>query len=150
MPDFDAITVALAARFAPAQVTPPAGYTNIRASTGNLPNQMKALPHVLVFPQSGEFAEMKTGLRENSNHEFAVRCYYHQTGDLARDTVALRKWLTVLVAQLRLSVQLGGIVTAARVATWSMGVFTYANSEYTGIELIVRVNINEAWAAVAA
>ena len=147
--DFDAITVALAARFGPASVTPPTGYDNVRTSTGDLPNQMVPLPAVLVFPESGDFdTAPKVGGRD-STHEFIVRFYYGQTGVLERDTVALRRWLSVLVGQLRQSVQLGGIVTSARIASWLIGILPYGGSEYTGIELTVRIVTNEPWEATA-
>jgi len=144
MPDFDAITVALAARFAPGAVTPPAGYDNIRTSTGNLPGQMVPLPAVLVFPDSGVFDYVPS--KRDSTHEFVIRFYYNQIGDLERDMVALRKWLTVLVDQLRLSTQLSGIVTFARIATWKIGVLEYANVNYSAIELRAVVKVNEGWA----
>jgi len=148
--DFDGITLALAARFAPAQITPPAGYDNIRTSTGNLPGQMVPLPAVLVFPESGDFEAdtVKVGGRD-SLHEFVIRFYYNQTGDLERDTVALRKWLGVLVDQLRGSVTLGGLVTSARISSWLIGLLPYAGLDYTGIELTVRVRINEPWSVTA-
>jgi len=149
MPDFDAITVALAARFAPGVVTPPTGYDNIRVSTGNLPGQMVPLPAVLVFPESGDFhTKSKIGGRD-SEHEFVVRFYYNQTGDLERDTVALRKWLGVLVDRLRGASQLGGTVSLARVMSWLIGVLPYGGLDYTGIELTVSVVINEPWEATA-
>ena len=148
MPDFDAITIALALRFDPSTVTPPAGgYDNIRVSTGNLPNQMVPLPAVLVFPEAGEFRSYPG--KRDSTHRFIVRFYYSQTGDLARDTVALRKWLAVLVDQLKLAAQLGGIVTLARVDSYEVGTFPYAGLDYSGIELSVSVVVNEPWAAVA-
>lgn len=149
MPDFDAITNAIAARFAPGVVTPPAGYPNIRTSTGNLPNQMVPLPAVLVFPESGDFHTAPKAGGRDSVHEFIVRFYYNQTGTLERDTVALRRWLTVLVDQLRASAMLGGIVTLARVESWLIGLLPYAGTDYTGIELTVRVTVNEAWSVTA-
>lgn len=149
MPDFNAITNAIVARFAPAQVTPPAGLDNIRLSTGALPEQMTPLPTVLVFPESGEFDHESAAGKRDSRHEYVIRFYFGQTGNLPRDTVALGKWLTVLVDQLKNSTQLGGIVTLALVSGWSMGVFAYAGSDYTGIELTLTIVTNEAWAAVA-
>jgi hypothetical protein len=146
--DFDAITVALALRFDPSTVTPPTGgYDNIRVSTGNLPNQMTPLPTVLVFPENGTLTYVPS--KRDSDHIFVVRFYYNQTGDLARDTVSLRKWLTVLVDQLKNATQLGGTVTYARVEGYTVGTFTYAGLEYSGVELTVHVKVNEAWAAVA-
>lgn len=147
MPDFDAITTALAARFSAAQVTPPAGYDPITASTGDLPEGMLPTPCVLVFPAGGEFRHVPS--KRDSSHMFTVRFYFNQNGDLERDTVALRKWLTVLADQLRLSAQLAGIVTAARIESYTVGVMTYATVDYTGLELNVRVIVNEPWTAVA-
>ena len=108
---------------------------------------MTPLPTVLVFPESGEFTHYAN--KRDSVHEFVVRFYYNQTGDLARDTVSLRKWLAVLVQRLEGSVQLGGIVTNAHVDSYTVGTFTYAGLEYSGIELTVSVVVNEAWTAVA-
>jgi hypothetical protein len=159
MPDFDAINTALVARFAPAQVTPPAGgYDNIRVATGDLPGQMTPLPTVLVFPESGTYDQRAAGKRDSVN-TFIVRFYYNQTGDAERDFVALRKWLDVLSDQLRASVQLGGVtwssgvrvgeVTRAKVDTWKIGVMTYAGLQYSGIELSVSVLVNESLTMVA-
>jgi hypothetical protein len=63
--------------------------------------------------------------------------------------IALRKWLTVLVDQLRLAAQLAGIVTQAKVMTWKVGVLSYANINYSGIELGVSINVNEPWSPVS-
>jgi hypothetical protein len=148
MPDFDAINTALVARFSAAQVTPPAGgYDNVRVATGDLPGQMTPLPTVLVFPESGTFTH-SAGKRD-SVHTFTVRFYYNQSGDAERDFVPLRKWLTILVNQLQTGAQLGGIVTQAKVLGWKVGVMTYASIPYTGIELSVMVNVNEAWSPVS-
>lgn len=147
MPDFDAITTPLAARFASGAVTPPASYQNVRFSSGDLPNQMPPLPCVLVFLDEGEF-DTGNGTRLGT-HKFTVRFYYSQTADLPRDMVALRKWLTVLVDQLRLSAQLGGVVVVARVDTWKIGLLDYASQTYSGIEIGVTIRTSEPWAAVA-
>jgi hypothetical protein len=147
MPDFDAIGIALAARFASGVVTPPTGYDNVKVSTGDLPGQMYPLPCVLTFLDNGEFVH-SAGKRDGV-YEYTIRFYYNQIGDLERDLIALRKWATVLVDQLRLATQLAGIVTVARVATIKIGVLLYAGLEYSGIELGIHVNTNEPWAAVA-
>ncbi|HKV68919.1 MAG TPA: hypothetical protein VJN72_12590 [Gaiellales bacterium] len=147
MPDFDAINTALAARFAAAAITPPTGYDNVKISTGDLPTAMLPLPAVLVFPQSGDFTHYPG--KRDSIHEYVVRFYYNQAGDLERDMAALRKWLTVLVDQLKLSTQLSGNVTLATVDSWTVGILEYTPNTYTGIELTCHVVVNEAWAAVA-
>ena len=159
MPDFDAINTALVARFSAAQVTAPAGgYDTIRTATGDLPGQMVPLPCVLVFPDSGTFAQAAAGKRDSTNM-FTVRFYYNQTGDAERDFPALRKWLDVLCDQLRASIQLGGLtwtsgvrvgeVTRAKVDSWKIGTLTYAKVEYSGIELSVSVLVNETLTMVA-
>jgi hypothetical protein len=149
MPDFDAIATALAARFiSPALAAPPAGgYDTVRVSTADLPGQMTPLPTVLVFLDDGTFNH-SAGKRD-SVHSFLVRFYYNQVGDLERDMVALRKWLTILVDQLRLASQLGGLVTQAKVMTWKVAIIRYADVEYSGIELGVSINVNEPWSPVS-
>jgi hypothetical protein len=147
MPDFDAITLALVARFSPAQVTAPTGYDPITLATGDLPEGLVPTPCVLVYPNSGELRYFPG--KRDATHDFTVRFYFNQIGDLERDTVALRKWLTVLVDQLRVSSQLAGIVTSARVIEWAIAVLPYGGVEYTGIELTVSIVTNEPWSAVA-
>lgn len=147
MTDFDAIGTALAGRFAAAQVTPPGTLQNIRVSTAQIPNAMPPLPCVLVFPDTGEF---RTGNGTRLGvHQWMVRFYLDQTIDLERDINALRRWLGVLVDQLKLSVQLAGAVDRATVDSWRIGILTYAGQPYTGIELSVGVVKTEGWAAVA-
>jgi hypothetical protein len=148
MPDFDAITSALAVRFGPTIVSPPAGYEAIRLSTADLPNQMTPLPTSLVFLDSGTFAH-GPGSKRDSNHAFLVRFYYSEAIDITRDMVALRKWLTILVNALQGAVQLGGLVTSARIVTWRAGTLHYAGVDYSGLEFGVTVNVNEAWTPVA-
>lgn len=147
MPDITAISVALAARFAAGQVTPPAGLTNIRSSTASPPNQLPQTPCVIAFPIEGDFRTGQ-GTRLGAG-QWIVRFYYAQTGDILRDSVALQKWSTVLVDQLKLAVQLGGIVARATVDHWKIGIVAYAGKDYSGIELNVEIVTTEPWAAVA-
>lgn len=149
MPDFDAISGAIANRFSAAQVTPPGGETNIRSSTGDAPNQLSALPCVIIVPVGGGFTT-GNGTRTGA-HDFLARFYLGQAAqaDFSRDIPRLRKWLTVLADQLRTSVQLGGTVTAARLMTWKLGLMTYAGQDYSGLELGITVVTDEGWAAVA-
>lgn len=148
MPDFDAISVALAARFDAGHVTPPAGYTNVRASLVDLPNQITQLPVVFTYPDAGTFDRVGNGTRVGV-HRFVVRFYLQETIDLARELKGLRRWATVLVDQLKASTQLGGTVAVARVTTWRLGIFDYAATSYSGIELGVDITTSEAWQATA-
>ena len=147
MPDLYAISTAIAARFAAGQVTPPATFQNIRVATAAPPGAMAALPCVMVFPDQGQF-DTGNGTRLGL-HTFTVRFYYGQAGDIARDAVALQKWLTVLADQLRISVQLGGTVARATVDAYKVGYLNYGGKDYSGIELTVGVTTTEGWAAVA-
>jgi len=149
MPDFDAITTAIAGLYAPGQVTPPVGETNIRSSTGDAPNELGPLPFVLIVPVSGDFAT-GNGTR-TGGHDFLARFYLDQAAqaDFSRDLPRLRKWLTILVDQLRTSVQLSGTVTSARVMSWRLGVMQYAGADYSGLELGIHVVTDEGWAASA-
>lgn len=149
MPDFDAILVAAAARYAPAQVTPPATFGNVRSSTADLPNQMSALPCVMIFPDQGTF-ETGNGSRRGEHDAFA-RFYYAAATppDLPRDLPAIRKWLTVLVDQLKISAQLGGIVASIQCRSWRVGILSYAGISYSGIELGLHIITAESWTAVA-
>jgi hypothetical protein len=128
-------------------VTPPVGFTNVRSSTGDLPDELGALPCVVTILDGGDF-RTGGGTREGG-HDFLTRFYYSESIDVARDMVALRKWLTVLVDQLKASTQLGGIVTSARVMGWRAGVMKYAGRDYSGIELRIHVVTSEGWAATA-
>lgn len=145
--DMDAVATAIATRYTAAQVTPPTGYNNIRASTADIPNQLPPLPCVVVFPDSGDF-RTGNGTRMGG-HDFLVRFYFAQAIDLTRDMNALRKWTTILTDQLKLSTQLGGIVDVATVDGYQMGLLKYVGETYSGVELRIHVVKSEAWAAVA-
>lgn len=152
MPDFDAIATAIANRYTAATITavaggPPAGLVNVRKATADLPNQLGALPAVLVFPASGDLRSAN-GTRVGE-HSFFVRFYFAVTKDLPRELNACRRWLTILVDQLKGSVQLGGAVVLATVTTWRVGTLTYGAKDYTGLEIGVRVVTSEGWNGTA-
>jgi hypothetical protein len=147
-PDLDAVADAIAARFAAANVTPPVGLTvNIRLATADSPDQLGTLPTVLVVASEGEF-ETGNGTRLGG-HDFLVRFYWSETLDLSRELASLRKWVTVLVDQLRDSVQLGGLVDRVTVDAYAIDLLTYARKSYAGIELAVHVQTSEPWSATA-
>lgn len=143
--DVDAIAVALAARYAPAAVTPPAGYTNVRKSTGDVPQTLTQMPVVMVLADSGAL-DTGNGTRAGL-HRFVVQFYFGLARNLARENKACRAWLTVLLDQLKTggAVQLGGLVQNAEVVDWKIGVMEYARKRYSGIELGVTVTTSEGW-----
>ena len=148
MPDFDAIGTALAARYAPAAVTPPAGgYVNIRSSSAYPTAALGPLPCVLVVPTEGEFM---TGSGKREGHlNWAVRFYFSQTGTPEKDMKALLKWMTVLVDQTKAAVQLGGMVATALVMDYRVGKLEFGGQDYSGIELTVHTEAHESWLATA-
>lgn len=148
MPDFDAMGVALAARFAAANVTPPTGgYVNIRSSTAYPPAALGPLPCVLVVPLEGDF--VSGNAKREAGTDWAVRFYFSQTGTPEKDGKALLKWLTVLVDQLKAAVQLGGAADLALVTGFRTGKLTYGDQDYSGIELTVHTEQHEGWVATA-
>lgn len=149
MPDMYAIATTLAARFAPAQVTPPAGQADIRTATADVPNKLPPLPCVLVFLGTGEYEYMPQ--KRDSTHDFTIRFYLDQVRpvDSRRATPALLKWTTVLADQLEGAAMLGGTVTSARITNYAAGQMSYGGTDYWGIELTARVIVNEPWTPVA-
>jgi len=145
--DFDAIATALAARYAPGLMSPPSGLGALRLSTATLPQQVSVTPAVLVFPDSGTL-EYGSSTRQG-DALMKLQFLYSMGVDMARDSVALRKWLGVLLDQLRGAAQLGGIVASARVTGWRTVKITYGGGDFNGIELDVAVVTIEAWTATA-
>ena len=140
------MAVAIAARYAPAQVTPPTGYDNIRTATADAPGNIVA-PCVIVFPATGTF-DPGNGTRIGDS-DWLVRFYYETAADLPRQLTALRKWLSVLVDQHLLSMQLGGVVVSVRTMGWNVGVLSYGEQDWAGIELRVHCTHSESWSPTA-
>jgi hypothetical protein len=138
------IADALAARFAPGLVTPPAGLKNITAATSRPPNNIPNTPFVIAWPQSGDVTYTSAG--REGEHSFDVCFYYSKAeADIPREYVALMSWLGVLLDRTHGQMQLG--VTGVKKAipmNWSIGVLTYAGTAYEAITLTVHVWTTEA------
>ena len=146
--DYTAIATALAARYAAAQMTAPTGYSAIRLSTFQPPEDVPPLPCVIVFPPELGTFESGNGTRTGA-HDWTVRLMYDQAGDLARQSAALLLWASVFVDQLKASVTLSGTVVTAVLTGYRIGFFSYADKMYAGIEGIVHIVTSEAWSATA-
>lgn len=144
---YDTIAAAIAARFAAAQLTAPTGYATIRSSTANAPGAIGPTPAVVVSLDQGEF-DTGNSTRKGGQSWF-VRFYFDQTSDLERTEPAIRKWLDVLIGQLKASVQLAGIVDRCVIGAFRVGVLAYGGVDYTGAELTVYTATSEGWAATA-
>jgi hypothetical protein len=144
--DANAIDTAIAARYAPAQVTPPAGLGNIRSSSADLPNRLGPLPAMLVFPDSGAFPGSGGGHGTRlGRHRRLARFYFARSKDLPRELNACRKWLTVLLDQLETGMQLGGAALVASVVDYRIATLPYGGIDHTGIELGIEVQTSEPW-----
>lgn len=145
--DLDAIAVAIAHRFDPGVTTPPApvGLDDIRESTADLPNALGPLPAVLVFTERGTLKQ--GGQTRIGVSTYRIRFYLAEGIDLARDEVQLRKWATVLIRRFLVATTLAGAVDRIGVTSWTIGAMHYADTEYSGIELIADAVTSEAWAA---
>lgn len=143
----ETIAAAIAARFLAAQVTPPAGYANIRSSTANAPGAIGPTPAVVVSLNDFEFDTGNT--TRTGAQSWFVRFYFDQTSDLERTEPAIRKWVDVLIGQLKASVQLAGLVDRAVIGAGKVGVLAYGGVDYTGCELTVYTATSEGWAATA-
>ena len=142
--DVQAIAQALAARFAPANVTPPSGLQNIRVSTEYLPDFIGAPPTVLVFPPEETFA-YTPGSRQ-SVQDWPIRFYEAQVTGPGRTVDRLYRWRSVLIGQLLAQTQLGesadGVAWVGIVAA-RIGTLTYGDVEFQGIEMVARVRLAE-------
>ena len=142
--DVQAIAQALAARFAPANVTPPSGLQNIRVSTEYLPDFITSPPTVLVFPPEETFA-YTPGSRQ-SVQDWPIRFYEAQVTGPGRTVDRLYRWRSVLIGQLLDQTQLGesadGVAWVGIVAA-RIGTLTYGDVEFQGIEMVARVRLAE-------
>lgn len=142
--DVQAIAQALAARFAPANVTPPSGLQNIRVSTEYLPDFIGAPPTVLVFPPEEQFS-YTPGSRQ-SVQDWPIRFYEAQVTGPGRTVDRLYRWRSVLIGQLLDQTQLGesadGVAWVGIVAA-RIGTLTYGDVEFQGIEMVARVRLAE-------
>lgn len=144
---YEAIAAAIAGRFLAAQVTPPAGYANIRSSTANAPGAIGPTPAVVV--SLNEFSFVTGNTTRVGAVSWYVRFYFDQTSDLERTEPAIRKWVDVLIGQLKASVQLAGLVDRAVIDGGKVGILPYGGVDYTGVELQVSTATSEGWAATA-
>jgi len=137
--DMLGVADALAARYASAVVTPPTGYTNIRGSTARTPNNIPALPFVIVELPQGPLT-YQSG-RRLGTHTFEVFFLYSRaSGDVPRDKVAMLSWLSVLLDQLHAQVKLGlTSVMKALVTTYASVNATYAGQDYYAWQITVQV-----------
>lgn len=143
----DTIAAAIATRYTAANMAAPGGLPAVRSSSADLPNQMPALPCVLVFVDSGMF-DAGNGTRLGVL-SFLVRFYLARRRDLPRETAAIRTWLPVLVGQHQAGVTLGGLVARVWTEGYRVGTMRYAGRDYAGVELTVKAKTSIPWTVTA-
>ena len=143
--DLQAIAQALAARYAPANVTAPTGLQTIRLATDYLPDEITAPPTVLVFPPEEAFS-YTPGSRQ-SVQDWPIRFYEAQVTGPGRHVERLYLWRPVLIGQLLPNSLLGqsgsGGVAWAAIVSARIGTLDYAGTTFQGIEMVARVRLAE-------
>jgi hypothetical protein len=152
VPDFAAIGAAIAARYAPGTLATPGGETAVRSSTNKPPDQLGALPAVLIIPADGSFGTGARGVGGRhgtrlGEHHYLAQLYLAQVadGDLGRQMGSLQAWLTILVDAHLAGLALGGLVVAVRTISWRVGILRYMGTSFAGVELRLQVVTAEAW-----
>lgn len=133
------IADALAARYAPGLVTPPAGRKNITAATARPPNNIPNTPFVIAWATEGEITLQPS--RALGEHQFIVTFYFSKAeGDIPREYAALLDWVGVLLERLYGQMQLGvSGVLKALLTKWDIGIEVYGGVTYEAIRLSVTV-----------
>jgi len=144
--DINAIASAVATRFQAELIIPPSGYSDPGVATHLLPDAITSTPTVVVFPPEGEFSYAVQ--KRSGNLEFPVRFYIADTADLPRATQTMYDWAGTLIDRLQTSYDLNQspTVTHAVISNITFGKLNYADEEYTGIEMLVRVHTEEPFA----
>lgn len=146
MADFAAIASAIAGRFSASAISPPSGYADPGTALWRMPEAITTSPTAVVFPPEGEFSY--SGFRRSGNLDYPVRWYIAPTDDLPRSTQKMYDWAGTLIGQLEpqfdLDLSGSGGVTHAVVTGVRFGRLEYAGQEYSGIEMTVRVHLEEA------
>lgn len=133
------IADALAARYAPGLVTPPAGRKNITAATARPPNNIPNTPFVIAWATEGEITLLPG--QAKGEHQFVVTFYYSKAeGDIPREYAALLDWVGILLERLYGQMQLGvSGVLKALLTKWDIGIEVYGGVQYEAIRLSVTV-----------
>jgi hypothetical protein len=142
--DFNAIAIAIAARFSAAQVTPPTGQPAIRLATEQIPSQLPPTPVVLVFPPADVPFAFRASAR-TGEAVYRVQFYLDRVQDTARNATLVYKWMSALYGQIDGQIQLGlsSYVNWTEIGNMHPGVLTYAGESYEGIVFDVTVHLGE-------
>jgi len=133
-----AICNAMAAKIA--TVTPPTGET-LRKAWGQAPNNVAALPAVIIEPQSGTL-KFSGGTYDGETLIDAILLLGLASGDSGRIETRRQKWLPVLLYSLNGQMQLGlgSWVRKVYPVEWEFITYEYGKVEYVAIRVRFRVD----------
>lgn len=123
-------------------VTPPSGLDAIHYSTHLLPNAITQTPVLLVKPPLGEFEYGPGHISGELN--FPCEFYLTEAADYRTQLKALYAWYGTLFAQPEGNYDLGSVTNFVDVTITDsrMGILTYAEHDYAGIQFIARVRVS--------
>lgn len=137
---------ALAARYVGTVIGTPANALAMRASYGQMPNNIPSTPCVVVMPKTGDVV-YGSG-QWDVTHKIDVLFYYQKSqGDLVRSMTELQRWLPLLLSATHGQVSLGltsGGVKSALPADYEFSLLDYGGEEYDGIIVHHNVIVREA------
>lgn len=166
MTDFLTQANALAVRYGPAIVTPPAGESPIKRvgvssllAGNNRPVVLSQFPTIIIFPADGQFKDSSGttgggggGLRV-SHSDWLVEFYYRLYPNPPTHPAQLLDWLSKLVNLPHVAAaQLNATVDHVSCVGWSIprSGLVYAGTTYEGIRLNVHMRSSESWTPTAA
>lgn len=144
MIDFEDICDGIAAAYA--NPGTPTSEVPIRASYGQAPNSIPALPCCVVMPQDGEVTYESSN--RTGEHNIDLNFYLSKSpGDLVRVETSRQRWLPYLLDALHSAVQVGqggsGGVQKALPTGYEFTELPYAGEQYDAIVIHLRVWTSE-------
>jgi hypothetical protein len=150
--DLNAIATALAARYDPAVLSPPAGEDPITVATALVPDGIPNTPYVLVTAALDADATFDRGASTRIGVvPMTVTFFLDTAADLKRQMTRLQKWAGVLLDAPLAHTQLGlgGIVATTWTSAFRIGDLEYGGQAYAGVQLTVLVTLSEPISPVA-
>jgi hypothetical protein len=135
---------ALATCHAGTAIGTPTSATAMRATYGQMPNNVPMTPCVVIMPKTGE-AIFGSGTWDTTHQIDALFYHSKRQGDIPRSETERQRWLPLLLSATKSQVALGlstAGVKSALPTGYEFVTLTYGGDEYDGIvvhyEVIVR------------
>lgn len=145
MHNLENICDALAAAYAGTAIGTPTSATAMRATYGQMPNNVPMTPCVVIAPQEGEVVYESSFW--SVTHQIDALFYHSKRqGDLPRSESERQRWLPYLLnaTNAHLSLQLSAAgVKSAMPTSYEFTTLTYGGDEYDGIVVHLDVIVRE-------